>query len=38
MSNRFDPGQARHVVGPALDVNCLHRLSEDDIRRRQSVK
>ena len=23
VSNRLDPGQARHFVGPDLDPNCL---------------
>ena len=30
MSNSFDPGQARHFVGPDLGPNCLQRLSADD--------
>ena len=29
MSNRFDPDQARHFVGPDLGPNCLQRLSAD---------
>ena len=31
MSNRLDPDQTRHFVGPDLDPNCLQRLSADDI-------
>ena len=30
LSNGLDPDQDRHVVGPDLDPNCLHRLSADD--------
>ena len=30
MSSSLDPDQARHVVGPDLDPNCLQRLSADD--------
>ena len=29
-SNNLDPDQARHLVGPDLDPNCLQRLSEDN--------
>ena len=29
--NRFDPGQARHIVGPDLGPNCLQSLSADDL-------
>ena len=32
VSNRLDPDQARHIVGPDLDPNCLQRLSADDTR------
>ena len=31
MSNSLDPDQARHFVGPDLDLNCLQRFSADDI-------
>ena len=27
---QFDPDQARHFVGPDLDLKCLQRLSADD--------
>ena len=30
MSNRFDPDQDRHSVGPDLGQNCLEKLSTDD--------
>ena len=30
MSNSLDLDQARHLVGPDLDPNCLQRLSADD--------
>ena len=30
MSNRLDPDQARHNVGPDLDPSCLQRLSAND--------
>ena len=30
VSNRLDPDQAQHVVGPDLGTNCLQRLSADD--------
>ena len=30
MSNRLDPDQDRHSVGPGLGPNCLQRLSVDD--------
>ena len=30
VSNRMDPDQARHFVGPELGPNCLHRLSADE--------
>ena len=30
VSNRLDPDQARHIVGPDLDPNCLQRPSADD--------
>ena len=30
VSNRLDPDQARHFVGPDLSPNCLQRLSADD--------
>ena len=29
MSNSLDPDQARHFVGPDLDLNCSQRLSAD---------
>ena len=29
MSNSSDSDQARHLVGPDLDPNCLQRLSAD---------
>ena len=32
VSNRLDPDQARHFVGPGLGQNCLQKLSTDDIR------
>ena len=37
VSNRLDPGQARHCVGPDLVPICLQKLSADDISR-QGVK
>ena len=37
VSNRLDPGQARHCVGPDLVPIFLQRLSADDISR-QGVK
>ena len=33
LSNRLDPDQARHFVGPDLGPNCLQKLSADDTRR-----
>ena len=30
VSNRLDPDQTRHIVGPDLGLNCLQRLSADD--------
>ena len=33
VSNRLDPDQARHYVGPDLGPNCLQRLSADDTSR-----
>ena len=30
VSNKLNPGQARHFVGPDLDSNCLQRLSADE--------
>ena len=30
VSNSSDPDQARHLVGPDRDPNCLQRLSTDD--------
>ena len=30
MSNRLDPYQARHFVGPDLGPICLQKLSADD--------
>ena len=33
VSNRLDPDQARHFVGPDLDLNCLQKLSAEDIKR-----
>ena len=30
MSNRLEPDQARHYVGPGLDPNCLQRISAED--------
>ena len=35
MSNRLDPDQARHLVGPDLGQNCLQRLSADNTSRRR---
>ena len=35
MSNSLDPDQARRVVGPDLDPNCLQSLSADDTRRKR---
>ena len=29
MANSLDPDQARHFVGPDLNLNCLKRLSAD---------
>ena len=37
MSNSLDPDQARHFVGPDLGLNCLQKLSTDEISR-QRVK
>ena len=37
VSYSLDPDQARRLVGPDLDPNCLHRLSADDMGR-QRVK
>ena len=33
MSNRLDPDQARHFVGPDLGPNCMQKLSADVTRR-----
>ena len=33
MSNILDPDQARHFVGPVLDLNCLQKLSAEDTKR-----
>ena len=33
VSNRSDPDQARHFVGPDLGPICLQRLGADDTRR-----
>ena len=33
MSNGLDLDQAQHFLGPDLGPNCLHRYSEDNIRR-----
>ena len=33
VSNRLDPVQARHFVGPDLVPNCLQRLSTEDTSR-----
>ena len=35
VSNRLDPDQARHFVGPDLDPNCLQRLSADNSSRQR---
>ena len=35
MSNSLDPDQARHLVGPDLDPNCLQSLSADDTSRQR---
>ena len=35
VSNRLDPDQARHFVGPDLGPNCLQRLSVDDTSRQR---
>ena len=35
MSNRLDPDQARHFVGPDLDPNGLQKLSADDTSRKE---
>ena len=35
MSNRLDPDQARHFVGPDLGPICLQRLSADDTSRQR---
>ena len=35
MSNRLDPDQARHFVGPDLGPNCLQKLSADDNSRKR---
>ena len=37
MSTSFDPDEAKHVVRPFLGLNCLLRLTADDISR-QRVK
>ena len=37
MSNRLDPDQARHLVGPDLGPNCLQSLSADDSSRQSKV-
>ena len=34
VSNSLDPDQARHIVGPFLNTNCLQRLSADDCQQR----
>ena len=31
MSNYLDPDQARHLVWPDLDPNCLQKLSADNV-------
>ena len=36
MSNRSDPDQARHFVGPDLGPICLQRLLADDTSRQQA--
>ena len=33
MSNRLDPDQARHFVGPDLGPNYLHKLSAENTSR-----
>ena len=33
VSNKLDPDQARHFVGPDLGPICFQRLSADDTRR-----
>ena len=33
VSNRLDPDQARHFVGPDMGPNCLQRLATEDIGR-----
>ena len=37
MSNKLDPDQARHFVGPDLGPNCFQNLPADDTCR-QSIK
>ena len=37
MSNSLDLDQAKHIVGPDLDPNCLYWLSADD-NSRQRIK
>ena len=37
MSNSLDPDQARRLVWPDLDLNCLQRLSADDTGRKITV-
>ena len=32
-ANRLDSDYVRHLIGPGLGLNCLHRLSTDDISR-----
>ena len=31
MSNSLDPDHTQHTVGPGLGLNCLQRLSADDV-------
>ena len=33
ISNRLDPDQSQHLVGPDLVLNCLQKISADDTRR-----
>ena len=37
VSNRLDPDQARHFVGPDLGPKCLQKLSADDTSRQLSL-
>ena len=38
MSNKLNPDQARHFVGPDLGPNCLQRSSADDTSKQSGSK